>query len=96
MFARQDSALFYALTQEPDLADKAWWTWPEELRLRCDNLWLTALVNVVLSKISHPISVQLNARARALQDPLPIPVRLVCVKRICSCSAHETAKGAIG
>ena len=31
----EESALFYALTQQSDLADKAWWTWPEPLRLRC-------------------------------------------------------------
>lgn len=31
----EESALFYALTQTPGTANKAWWDWPAGLRSRC-------------------------------------------------------------
>ena len=31
----EESALFFALTQVPELLETPWWTWPEPLRLRC-------------------------------------------------------------
>lgn len=53
----EQSALFSALTEQPELKDTPWWTWPEEIRFR-DPATLKALSKAHEKRITVFIALQ--------------------------------------